>query len=139
MNIDRILALNSTKDGIPKSAGVYYFILGKKIIYIGKTKNLRMRIQGHYLILKFQPKIKVYYNVMDLSEISGFEKREIGRYKPYLNYALTNRLKTLTYQIPKGLLHKTKDFPKNIDGSIVIRALTNHLQSLNFSGEMILN
>lgn len=85
--------------GLPSSTGVYY--IHKKdgsIIYIGKSKNIRKRVNQHFLGTSPKAK-KIQLQVVSVTyEATGSElvallkeSEEIKRNKPILNRALRNR------------------------------------------------
>jgi len=84
---------------LPHLTGVYiYKDKGGKIIYVGKSKNLRSRVSSYFnRDLKLDPKTKhLVQNIVDFdyivtqSEVEAFllEAELIKRYKPKYNFAL---------------------------------------------------
>ena len=82
---------------IPKKIGIYYLYNAKKeVIYVGKSTNLRTRLNNHLRQPKTQKAIKMHAEVADISyEITGSEivallkeSQEIKNLKPKYNVAL---------------------------------------------------
>ncbi len=82
---------------IPKKIGIYYLYNSKQeVIYVGKSTNLRTRLNNHLRQPKTQKAIKMHAEVADISyEITGSEivallkeSQEIKTLKPKYNVAL---------------------------------------------------
>ncbi len=82
---------------IPKKIGIYYlYNANKEVIYVGKSTNLRTRLNNHLRQPKTQKAIKMHAEVADISyEITGSEliallkeSQEIKNLKPKYNVAL---------------------------------------------------
>lgn len=85
---------------IPSIPGIYYFYEGEKLMYIGKTTNLKRRITQHKLnhnwatihnnsqlidiIFARITEIKIIF--IDKTLISIIERLEIRKLKPVLNH-----------------------------------------------------
>ncbi|WP_375238835.1 exonuclease domain-containing protein [Aurantibacter sp.] len=96
-------------DTLPNKTGVYYIHNKEgKIIYIGKSKNIKNRINQHFTGTTAKSK-KIQINVSNVTfEVTGSElvallkeSEEIKRNKPLYNRALRKRLFTT------GLYHET--------------------------------
>ena len=96
---------NPLTENLPNSTGVYYFRDNeRRIIYIGKSKNIRERVNQHMSgkdkkTEKFIRLVKFVDFVETGSELIALllENEEIKRYKPEINKAL--RSKTMDYAI----------------------------------------
>ncbi|MEM1257220.1 MAG: exonuclease domain-containing protein [Bacteroidota bacterium] len=105
-----------TVDAIPQKPGVYYFLDQKKtIIYVGKAKNLKKRILGHFYD-KSEHEIRLCREVAHIDfELSGgeliallMESAAIKTHFPKFNRAQkrnTIRYGIFTYEDRKGVLH----------------------------------
>lgn len=91
-------------DLLPQSAGIYYFKdQNDKIIYIGKSKNIRRRVNSYFTSgytksRKISELVKLIYDIDYIetnSELSALilEMREIKGHKPYFNRALKDNKK----------------------------------------------
>jgi DNA polymerase-3 subunit epsilon len=81
-------------DSLPEKVGVYYFHNGKgKVVYVGKAKNIKSRIIGHFTGDSGKGKRLFHENVHNISyELTGneliallLESREIKRLWPEYN------------------------------------------------------
>ena len=82
---------------LPDKPGVYFFLKGKKILYVGKATSLRSRVKSYFsddIVLKRSAAIgkmvleatKVDYKVTDsVLEALILEAELIKKYKPYYN------------------------------------------------------
>ena len=83
-------------DSLPEKAGVYYFHNEKgKVVYVGKAKNIKNRILGHFTGESSKSKRLFHENIHNISfELTGnelvaflLESREIKRLWPEYNRA----------------------------------------------------
>ncbi len=105
-----------TVDAIPQKPGIYYFLDQKKtIIYVGKAKNLKKRVLGHFYD-KSEHEIKLCREVAYVDfELSGseliallMESAAIKKYWPKYNRAQKRRVRPygiFTYEDRRGILH----------------------------------
>lgn len=90
-------ALSQEKiDSLPNEAGVYYFLdAHNNIIYVGKSKHIKQRIQSHLNNYSTKKAVEMIDNIADIqyvltgSELIAllFESDEIKRLKPLYNRA----------------------------------------------------
>ncbi|MGK7957068.1 MAG: GIY-YIG nuclease family protein [Crocosphaera sp.] len=80
------------RENLPQVSGIYYVIDQNHIIwYIGQAKNLqaRWKSKSHHRLfqLKSQKKtqFKIYYQVLESSQLNEIEQQEISKYHPRLN------------------------------------------------------
>ncbi|MEO0573797.1 MAG: GIY-YIG nuclease family protein, partial [Bacteroidota bacterium] len=116
-----------TVDAIPAKPGVYYFLDQKKtIIYVGKAKNLKKRVLGHFYD-KSEHEIRLCREVAHINfELSGseliallMESAAIKAHFPKFNRAQkksTARYGIFSYEDRNGILHlgfaNTKQVPR---------------------------
>ena len=105
-----------TVDRIPQKPGVYYFLNQKKtIIYVGKAKNLKKRVLGHFYD-KSEHEIMLCREVAHIDfELSGgeliallMESAAIKTHFPKFNRAQkrsTRRYGVFSYEDRNGILH----------------------------------
>lgn len=103
-------------DAIPHRPGVYYFLDQKNtIIYVGKAKNLKKRVLGHFYD-KSEHEIKLCREVAHVDfELSGseliallMESAAIKKYFPKFNRVqkhIVKRYAIFSYENRNGLLH----------------------------------
>lgn len=103
-------------EALPQKPGVYYFLDTKKnIIYIGKAKNLKKRVLGHFYD-KSEHEIKLCREVAHIDvELSGseliallMESAAIKKHYPKFNRAqkrTTRRYAIFSYEDRMGFLH----------------------------------
>ena len=65
-------------------SGIYFFINNDKIIYIGKSKNIRSRLNSHRLIIEYNKLTIRCYECRGEKRDRG-EKYFIRKYNPILN------------------------------------------------------
>jgi excinuclease ABC subunit C len=82
---------------LPDSPGVYYFLAGKKILYVGKATSLRDRVKSYFskdllsargpLIVKMVEEIEEVKFVQTDSVLEAliYEANEIKKHQPYYN------------------------------------------------------
>jgi excinuclease UvrABC nuclease subunit len=77
---------------IPNSSGIYYFYEGEKLLYVGKSIDLKRRIKQHELNnsqiidLVFNRIDKIKFVLVDKNKIAAYEKHEIEKLRPVLNH-----------------------------------------------------
>ena len=79
---------------IPSLPGVYYFYEGKKLLYVGKSINLKRRIRYHQLNTYNSQLIdtifnridKIEFKILNENNIHQYEINEIRRLKPIFNH-----------------------------------------------------
>lgn len=88
------------RDNLPRLAGIYYVIDENNLVwYIGQAKDLYSRWQGkshHRLVqLSSQKKkhFRIYYKLVNTSDLDSLEAREIAQYNPHLNQSPVKRKK----------------------------------------------
>lgn len=103
-------------DTIPHKPGIYYFLdENKTIIYVGKAKNLKKRVLGHFYN-KSEHEIKLCREVAHIDfELSGseliallMESAAIKKHFPKFNRAQKRTVKQyaiFSYEDRKGILH----------------------------------
>lgn len=69
---------------LPKTAGVYGFFAGKKILYLGKSVNLKNRVKQHRVLLN-QVKHIAYIKTDSEMDALLLESRLIKKYQPKYN------------------------------------------------------
>lgn len=79
------LKLNKIGD-LPKSAGVYCFRSGNKILYIGKATNLRSRVKQHKMLIEKADCVG-YIETASETEALLLEAKLIKKYQPKYNIA----------------------------------------------------
>ncbi len=125
-------ALNSAHvEKLPEATGVYYFFNAQeKIIYVGKSKNIKRRIRTH-----FRPDLKRNKDVAMKLEVANIEceitddevlalvleAQEIKRLRPLYNRSM-NRVK-FNYQVELG----------QTDNFLILRACTKKADSPNLA------
>jgi hypothetical protein len=76
-------------DRLPEAPGLYAALKGRRILYIGKSINLRERWQGgghhRYEQLRRIGRIRLHWIRLNASAIHAKEKELIKRWKPTLN------------------------------------------------------
>lgn len=81
-------------ENLPQKTGIYYFIDERQnIIYIGKSKNIRLRVLSHLNQIKSKKSLEMVNQIADISyDITGSEllallkeSEEIKRHKPLFN------------------------------------------------------
>lgn len=82
---------------IPASPGVYWFLKSKKVIYVGKAKNLKNRLTSYRQLARLDPKTKLMLEAADqlkfkvlTSEVEAIltESQLIKLYQPHFNLIL---------------------------------------------------
>lgn len=118
-------------DAIPHQPGVYYFLdQNKAIIYVGKAKNLKKRVLGHFYD-KSEHEIKLCQEVAHIDfELSGseliallIESAAIKKHFPKFNRAQkrnSTRYAIFSYEDRKGILHLAFTNAKQIVQPLVI-------------------
>ncbi|MEO0505134.1 MAG: exonuclease domain-containing protein [Bacteroidota bacterium] len=106
----------SVVNSIPQEAGIYYFKNTKgEIIYVGKAKNLKKRVLGHFYD-KSEKELKLCRETADISfETTGSElvallkeSAEIKKHYPRYNSAQKkplSRFAIFSYEDRNGILH----------------------------------
>lgn len=92
-NSFKVMLLVKTKN-IPRAPGIYWYLRGKKVIYVGKAKNLKNRLNSYRQLTRLDNKTKlllesatqVKFKVLT-SEIEAIltESRLIKLYQPHFN------------------------------------------------------
>ena len=98
---------------------IYKYVQKNKIIYIGKTNNLKRRLYEHSKDNKFQnlKNFEIYYfNCNNELEMNSFEYFLITKYHPKLNQTFKNIKSTILLKEPEWILYKENDF--NINNTI---------------------
>ena len=49
----------------PKQPGVYWFLTNKIVIYVGKAKNLKQRLNSYRQLARLDPKTKLMLDTAD--------------------------------------------------------------------------
>ena len=105
-----------TFDRIPRKPGIYFFKNAKgQIIYVGKAKNLKNRVLGHFYD-KATKEVRLCAETADISfELSGselvallMESAAIKKYYPIYNRAQKRKVQPygiFSYEDRKGILH----------------------------------
>ena len=89
----------------PKCPGVYGIFLNRRLVYIGKSINMRHRVIDHRCIVKTQKKLNwhpmpgleaddllfAFIPIVDSSELRHIEEELIGRYAPRFNRLVNGR------------------------------------------------
>lgn len=112
---------------------IYKYIQGNKIIYIGKTNNLKRRLYEHSKDNKFQnlKNFKIYYfNCNNELEMNSFEYFLITKYHPKLNQTFKNIKLTILLKEPEWILYKEDDF--NINNTISKNDFVSRMSKENF-------
>lgn len=116
---------------IPNKPGVYYFLdTHKNIIYVGKAKNLKKRVLGHFYD-KSNHETKLCREIAYINyELSGseliallMESAAIKEHFPKFNHAqkrLTKQYAIFSYEDRKGILHFGFAPKKEIQKPLVI-------------------
>ena len=103
-------------DGLPNQSGIYYFLNQKRqIIYVGKAKNLKKRVLGHFYD-KSEHEIKLCREVAAIDfELSGsellallMESAAIKKHWPKYNRAQKKKVRQygiFSYEDRLGILH----------------------------------
>jgi len=114
-----------TVDVIPHQPGIYYFLDQKRtIIYVGKAKNLKKRVLGHFYD-KSEHEIKLCREVAHINfELSGseliallMESAAIKKYWPKYNRAQKKprrQYSIFSYEDRKGILHLSFALKKQV-------------------------
>ena len=83
--------------GVPATPGVYWFMQSGKVIYVGKAKNLKNRLNSYCQLARLDPKTKLMLQTADrlkfktlTSEIEAIltESQLIKLYQPRFNLIL---------------------------------------------------
>ena len=74
-------------ENLPHSPGVYFFIEGGNVVYIGEAKDIAKRMKGHEKLNDISIDALSYLVVNPFYEMERFilEKMYIMAYKPYHN------------------------------------------------------
>ena len=92
---------------------IYKYVQGNKIIYIGKTNDLKRRLREHSKENKFQnlKNFKIYYfECNNELEMNSFEYFLIIKYHPQLNQTFKNIKSTVLLKEPKWFLYEKNNF-----------------------------
>jgi excinuclease UvrABC nuclease subunit len=78
---------------LPKISCVYFVVNNKhEIIYIGRTKNLKLRWRNHHIekyLMRYKALIKIFYLEMSEELLEEFETKLIFYFTPRLNKRVT--------------------------------------------------
>lgn len=111
---------------VPKFPGVYWYLQGKKVIYVGKAKNLKNRLCSYRQLARIDNKTglmlaaadRVKYQVLE-SEVEAFitEARLIKLYQPKFNLILKDDrspvyLAVTREQFPRLLILRRPDLTR---------------------------
>lgn len=131
-----------TIEELPRKTGVYYFLDEKgKIIYIGKSKDIRQRVLTHLSKVSSKKALEMIGMIADISyEVTGSElvallkeSEEIKTHKPLFNRAQRRTLFTYglySYTDENGYLALKLD--KNTNGSSPHTSFSNLEKGKNF-------
>jgi len=134
-------------DNLPEKAGVYYFHNEKgKVVYVGKAKNIKRRIVGHFTGESSNGKRLFHENVHNISyELTGnelvallMESREIKRLWPEYNRVqkFTSRNNGLySYSDRNGYIRFT--ISKTQPGAKPLASFKNFQEGRSFVNELV--
>ncbi len=77
-----------TLDRLPAAPGVYYITAGWRILYVGKSRNLKARWRHHHRYPQFaalHPFGRLHYRTLSHHQIALQETQEIQRLQPRWN------------------------------------------------------
>ncbi|MFQ3679459.1 MAG: GIY-YIG nuclease family protein [Pseudanabaenaceae cyanobacterium] len=77
-----------TLDRLPAGPGIYYLTAGWRILYVGKSRNLRARWRNHHRYQQFaalHPLGRLHYRSLPAPQITAYEAQEIQRLHPRWN------------------------------------------------------
>lgn len=118
MKFDSFLKEHLQIAKLPNKEGIYYFKNNEgQIIYVGKSKRIKSRVQSHLLNYRSKKGLAIIENIAKIdylltgNEIMALlmENKEIKRYKPIYNRAQKNTIFPFGITIDKSsLYHKLK-------------------------------
>jgi hypothetical protein len=77
-----------TLDRLPSAPGIYYITAGWRILYVGKSRNLKARWRNHHRYPQFaalHPFGRLHYQPLSSHQIALYETQEIQRLRPRWN------------------------------------------------------
>ncbi len=77
-----------TLDRLPSGPGIYYITAGWRILYVGKSRNLKARWRRHHRYPQFaalHPFGRLHYRALAKDQIATHETQEIQRLRPHWN------------------------------------------------------
>ncbi|MGQ9864800.1 MAG: GIY-YIG nuclease family protein [Pseudanabaenaceae cyanobacterium] len=77
-----------TLNRLPSAPGIYYLTAGWRILYVGKSRNLKARWRNHHRYQQFaalHPFGRLHYRLLSPHQITAYETQEIQRLRPRWN------------------------------------------------------
>lgn len=102
---------------IPTTGGVYIIQQGRKVVYVGRTKNLRDRLNCH--LVRRLPGFHAF--ILETKNSMELEAELINHYKPMLN-----RHRPQENLITNGGMKKLRQLARNPNNSLTKMALHFH-------------
>ncbi|MUG98914.1 hypothetical protein F7734_44125 [Scytonema sp. UIC 10036] len=99
--------LVSDRGNLPTESAIYFVWGGQRLLYIGKTTNLRKRFVNHHRLADFvlaEKESRISWLPATAENLAAFEASLIEELEPELNAPLPKGTKTISFRCPEEML-----------------------------------